>query len=1007
MCYTSDVLKSFLFFLILLSSHVSLAQQNIRELLSNAVEYEETVKLAEDYFTNKYPTLSRSQLSSGEFRDGDFVKYMRWKRFWQNHLNEKKTHLGNIPAELAKASIHKNQSLSVYSSIPWTNISYSDYIVGQIGLGRTTSMAFHPTDPNIFYVGAAIGGIWKTIDGGQSYTPLGDELPFMAVSSIVVDQQNPQTIYIAISDHVWYGPPGIGIYKSTDGGLTWNPTSLSFSFTDNIRIYWLQASIDNPNTLFVATADGLFKTDDGFSTHTKVISQGCFDVKPHPSNNNIIYAGSLNGQFLKSVDGGSSFNTTATLGSNPVFLGISLASPGRVYARHSSTLHKSYDEGQTFTETSNFAENNEVFVLSPLNADIIVSGNFETYQSDNNGINFTKTMNWLGNNNLPEVHVDQRNMYINPLENDKAYYCNDGGLYRYSISSKTFENLSNGLKITQYYDIATAQTDPVIIGGGSQDNGNMFREADGVWDDYASTGDGMNQEIDPTDANTRYWAYQQGALRRWVNGTNTQISPPGQNGNGAWETPFRLDETNPSRIIAGYTQVYESLDKGETWSIISSNLAGSNLEEIAISKSNPDRIYATNSNQLFVKEISGNTWVTKSMPSGGLISDIEVDPLDMNTLYISVPGYSQGSKVYRSLDAGDSWINISGTLPNVSIGAIELYQDVPEGIFVGTDVGVFYRDVNTNDWLEYGDLPNTRVEDIEIQYSIQKIRVGTHGRGIFEADIEIESCMPTDPDADNDGICDLFDTCPNLDDTLIGQACEDGNPDTSGETYSMACLCEGGISNLSYCNAMGSAGTGADWINRVRLNTLDHSSTKTSYSDFKIYRTTLDKGINHTLTVSLNYSFPLDEVYAWIDFDRNGVFDATDLIPMSPINRSIHESIGNFSIPMLSSGITTMRVRVIYADPNTAEPCQNYFGEVEDYTIDIGCYQNFDNANTLMGIQTVDEKFETDGIIRSVQNINNNSDVIYDSKQAIILDPVFEIVSGAIFHAFIDGCGGQ
>ena len=94
-------------------------------------------------------------------------------------------------------------------------------------------------------------------------------------------------------------------------------------------------------------------------------------------------------------------------------------------------------------------------------------------------------------------------MFTNPLQPDQVYYCNDGGVYRYKISTNSFENLSDNLLITQFYDIAVAQTDDNVIGGGSQDNGNVYRESDGTWDDYAGTGDGMNQEIDPTDANTR------------------------------------------------------------------------------------------------------------------------------------------------------------------------------------------------------------------------------------------------------------------------------------------------------------------------------------------------------------------------------------------------------------------------------------------------------------------------------------------------------------------------
>ena len=152
------------------------------------------------------------------------------------------------------------------------------------------------------------------------------------------------------------------------------------------------------------------------------------------------------------------------------------------------------------------------------------------------------------------------------------------------------------------------------------------------------------------------------------------------------------------------------------------------MNEIAIAPSNGNRVYTTRGSNLFVKDLDGNTWTKKAMPKS--ITDIEVAPDDENTIYISIPGFTAGAKVYKSTDAGSNWTNISGSLPNVPIGAIEIYEDAPGGLFVGSDAGVYYIDNNLSDWVEYGNLPHTRVEDIEIQYSVQLIRIGTHGRGV-------------------------------------------------------------------------------------------------------------------------------------------------------------------------------------------------------------------------------------------------------------------------------------
>lgn len=911
-------------------------QSSLEGIISSSRDFSQIIRQGEEYFTLKHPGRSPDELVKGEFRDGEYVKFRRWQAFWSERLNPDGT-LGDIslsPKIIADQESAK--SASPYANVPWTEINYTNYITGQIGLGRTTSLGFHPTDVNTFYVGAAIGGIWKTTDGGQSYVPLGDDLPFLAVSAIVVSHNNPNTIYIAISDHVGYGPSSIGVYKSTNGGSTWASTSLTFSFSQNIRVYAMVSSPANAQEIYVATSAGLYKTTDGFASVNQQLTGDCRDVRLKPGSPSTVYVGMADGRVVKSTNNGSTFSQTADFGGSPVFLAVSPMNNQLLYARHGNSLHQSLDSGDSFPTTRTMNENNEVFVIAPGTTNTILSGNFECNRSDNGGTSFRVITNWLGNNGLPLIHVDQRNMFVNPLENDAVYYCNDGGLYRYTISSETWENLSHGLAITQYYDIAVSQTDANIIGGGSQDNGNVYRQSNGSWLQYASTGDGMNQEIDPTNADIRYWAYQFGDIRRWQNGVNYNIKPSGT-GNGAWETPYKIDPSNPNRLVIGYNKVWESLDRGNTWNTISGSLSGGNMNELAIAPSNGERIYVSSGGTLFVKNTSNDTWTTRSLPNGS-ISDIEVDQSDMNKVYVSVPGYSNGNKIYVSDDAGASWTNITANLPNTSVGALELYNNTPGGIFVGTDIGVYYKDDQLSNWVIYGDLPNTRVEDIEIQYAAELIRVGTHGRGVLEAQITIQGCNPSSPDQDGDGVCDLIDFCPGFDNDLIGTPCDDGDAFSSGEMYDSNCGCSGGLPNLSYCAGAGSSGTGSDYIDYVLLNGVENSSGQTFYSDFRNITIPLEGGQSYTLTVSLNYAFPPDRIYAWIDWNRNAVFEATEMISLSvPSASANHTSTGTVMIPPnAQDGLTTMRVRVVYST-SFNDPCGNTFGEVEDYAINVSC----------------------------------------------------------------------
>lgn len=777
----------FIFSLFFFFSYSLKSQSDIRQILSNATNYNEAVEQAEAYFKNKHGDKTAAELCSGEFRDSDYVKFMRWKAYWGGHLNPDGT-LGD-PTAYFKENFNKSIS-SDFEDIEWTNLSYENYIVGQIGMGRTSSIGFHPTDANTFYVGAAIGGIWKTTDGGLSYTPLGDDLPFLALSQIVVNQDNPEIIYIALSDHLWYGPPSIGVYKSIDGGETWTSTALSFDFDQNKRIYWIDADPSDPNHMLVGTENGLYRTLDGFETVTLINSLNTSDVKFHPTDSSIAYQATTTGKFYRSSDGGESFDFIQNMGNASTRIALSNIDSDKVYVRIGDKFRKSTDAGLTFSSDVSLPEGGGILMFSPLSDSTLITGSFELYKSDDDGENFSVKTDWLGWNGLPLVHVDHRNAFANPLQDSLIYICNDGGVYTMNVTNDSFTNLSNGLLITQFYDIAVSQTDINVIGGGSQDNGNVYRDSDGNWDDYAYTGDGMNQEIDPTNADRRYWSYQLGGLQRFYNGNNTAIAPPGEDGNGDWETPYKIDQNNPSRLICAYNKVYESNNYGNSWTAISDNLSSTDLQQLAIAPSNSNRIYVTRTNKIWVKNLATNDWTVKNLPQNN-ISDIEVDPIDFNTIYVSVEGYSDGNKVYRSIDAGDTWENISGSLPNVPVGAVESYNVVPGGLFVGTDAGVFYRDDSYTDWQAYGLIPNTRVEDIEIQYSGQLIRIGTHGRGVMEAPVTIGICSDGIDDADLDGICDDYDACGDFNDYLLGTACDDGDPNTTDDIYIDCDLCQG------------------------------------------------------------------------------------------------------------------------------------------------------------------------------------------------------------------------
>lgn len=713
----------------------------LEALFHSGKTFSEIVAEADAHFQSKYPDLTFAELCEGEHRDGAFVKYQRWQSFWKHHLNPDGT-LGDF-TQVTGSTVQTKTSRGADCDnsdwdIEWNNINYTSNMGLQIDQGRTNVLAFHPSDPQTYFIGAAWGGLWKTTDGGLTHTLVNDNLPLSAVCGIAIDPDNPDNMAVALSDIVWYGPSGIGVFVSNDGGESFSPTDISWGLNENVRIYYMDQDPNDAENIIIATSEGLYKTDDFFDSNELVLDANMRSVKFSRTTDNLVFAGGSSGQLYKSEDAGNTFSLVTDFGGGHVRIAVSIVDGSEHIAlTHDNQLQTSDDNGDTF-DSHGLPESNMVVEFAAGSETILNVGNFEVYRSDDFGASFEAVSHWLGDDGLPFIHVDQRNVFVNPLEDDYVYFCNDGGIFRYDNAADEFDNLSTELIITQYYDIAVSQTEDLVLGGGSQDNGNIYREDDGGWNRYAQTGDGMGQDIDPVDAGIRYWSYQYGGLRRWQDGSNSNIAPAGEGGSGAWETPFKIDPNNSNRIVVGYNSVYASDDNGDTWDEVGDPVTiSSDLEQLAIAPSNSDKIYATQGRRLFVKNPGVDEWTEIITPVFASITDLEVDQEDENVIYICYDGYIDEEKVYKSEDAGESWINLSANLPNLPMMSLELYYDEPGAVFVGTFGAVYYLDDSSEEWRKYGCLPNTSVNDIEIQYHTQKVFIGTHGRGIFEAPIEL------------------------------------------------------------------------------------------------------------------------------------------------------------------------------------------------------------------------------------------------------------------------------
>ena len=702
-------------------------------------------------------------------------QYKRWEYYWESRVDEN----GNFPQEGHVERAIENYNLSAQNKIsktydPGTGtweivgpISLPSNGTGQLnGSGRLTCITFHPTDPNIIFVGAPSGGVWKSTDNGATWAEFSGGLTRLGVSSIVIDPITPSTMYIATGDRDGGDAPGYGVWRSTDGGISWS------SHNSGIGNRTINELIMDPtdSSKMLATANNgvVYRTTNAGTTWSASNSLGinAKDIAYHPTNSSIVYASGT--EIHKSIDGGASFaqiTSGVPTGAQRIALAVSVDEPNWVYliAGNGSGLqgiYRSTNSGTSFTTRTttpnilDYATNGSgtgsqawydlVIAADPTDANVIYTGGVNMWKSINGGTTMSCVSYWVGpSGGVDGVHADQHALEFSPYTN-AIYSGNDGGLYVSNDNGTNWNDLSSGLAIAQIYKIGVSQTVTDLAINGYQDNGTSVSRGASFSTEIG--GDGMECAIDPTDANYMYGALYYGDIRR---STNNGLSFSSINGNiseeGGWVTPYKLDPNNANRMVAGFDNIWinNSVRTGTTWSQISSFGGTNNIVDLAIAPSNSDVVYVSRSTGQFYRSdnaLSGvPTWTTLSgnLPTGSTPKDIEVDPTNSAHLFIAL-----GNNIYESNDSGISWNNISGSLPNISLNTIVIdHTSTVDAMYVGMDVGVYYIDNNMADWSAYSSgFPNLEVTELEIQYATEvcqnKLFGATYGQGLWKSDLK-------------------------------------------------------------------------------------------------------------------------------------------------------------------------------------------------------------------------------------------------------------------------------
>jgi len=645
------------------------------------------------------------------------------------------------------------------------------------GMGRLNCVAFHPVDDGVLWVGAPSGGLWKTEDGGLTWSCLTDGLPNIGVSDVVVRLDDPDTLYMALGDGDAGHTVSLGVLRSSDGGRSWQKTGLDLSLEGSWRVHKLALDVDRPALLMAATSGGLYRSiNEGAEWH-KVLDGLVKDIEHVPTQPARWLAAVWGDGVYRSTDDGASWTRASSglpsRGIGRINLAVAPSEPQRVYASFAGDgptlwsgfafegLYRSDDGGDSWalqsTKPNVFGSSTfetggtsyslghyaNVLTISPEDPDVVYIGSVNLWRSSNGGRSWDYLTNQRGQRGAEAVHVDHHDLVFR-LGDGVLFDCNDGGLVRSDDRGETWMDLSEGLVIRQVYRIGLSAHHPEHFVIGCHDNGSDYRS-----DRWRSmfTGDGMSCFIDPDDPLRVYFSYQNARLFRSANGGLSALEIGRQfAGRGAWVTPFLIDPIDSATLYTAIRRVYRSSNRGTSWQAVSPELSGADIAVLAVAPSDPQRMLASDGRRLFLTADGGSTWSEIEASSfSNLITDIGFHPADSGLVWLTLGGYGEWQsywhydyslrpeKVFNSEDGGVNWIDVTDGLLDLPVNCVAVDRTT-SSVYLGTDLGVYMSSDGRGGWREFNhSLPNVVVTDLEIDDQERVVWASTFGRGVWRS----------------------------------------------------------------------------------------------------------------------------------------------------------------------------------------------------------------------------------------------------------------------------------
>ncbi len=715
------------------------------------------------YFSSKQVTVPEKQVINEEEHSGALQALNFWTASRAYPFND-------IPSDkYYKAFAYSKRRFKEISRSPFTD--YEWQFLGPVNLsGRTIALALNPVNGNTIYAGSASGGLWRSYTGavGGNWERVTTGFPVLGVNAIAIDPADTNTIYIGTGEvydyyasiggtvkRVTRGSYGIGILKTSDNGATWTKC-LDWAYNEQHGVQVIKINPLNPNTVWAGTTEGAMKSTDAGITWNNTIGLPIMDLLIHPTDTDkvMITCGDLsfsNGSLL-TVDGGANWNGMILPNyTGKAMLGACANTPNTIYASIADdtsgvcSLWRSLDFGLSWSQV---CDQNSVNIMGvqgwyshyvavhPNDPNTFVYGGVNMMKSTNGGTSFTS---------VSGTYSDHHTYAIHPINPNILYDANDDGVYRSTNFGTSFSYVGSGLNTGQFYNgFSNSQSDSLISIGQVQDHIPGYKYTGSAYWSRSARDEVGWTAINPSNDNIMF-AVSRGGISIGRS-TDRGISFPNVISFGyyqAWLSPIAVSQSDPNVVYMGRDKIFKSTTNGESgsWSAMNNGfvLDGNPSLSLAIAPSNSDYVYVGTAPLLYTAHIfrttnGGNSWqnITGSLPDL-YPNDIAVDPVNANIVYVAFGGFLS-DHFYKSTNGGGSWSDISTTLPDVPGTAVMVDPLNSNNVFVGNDVGVYISTNGGSSWNSFSDgLPEAvLISDLTYSASNRAIRVTTHGNGIFE-----------------------------------------------------------------------------------------------------------------------------------------------------------------------------------------------------------------------------------------------------------------------------------